>query len=114
VLRNGTIQAGQNFSVVKNGTGLYRVNIVSGVISGFALPVVTVFDNASRNRVTPLIQTVGFNFFDVTFLDSAGAAIDAQFNFVVLGAPLPSSASSASSLSEGPGAATKAQVLTTP
>jgi hypothetical protein len=117
VLRNGTVQAGQNFSVVRNGDGDYTINIVPGVVSGFALPVVTVFDNATRNRVTPLIQRVGGNLFDVTFLDSAGTAIDTQFNFVVLGAPAPAaatSASSKSSVSESSSAPTEAQVLVTP
>jgi hypothetical protein len=72
------------------------------------MPQVTAFDNATRNRVTPLIQLVGGNLFSVNFYDSAGSLVDTQFTFVVIGTP------PAAAAAEGPRAAPTPRVLTTP
>jgi hypothetical protein len=94
--RTGTILAGQGFTVERTGVGAYTITFEPGRISGFPMPNVTMIENITRNGVTPLIQGVGFSSqFLVSFFDTAGNPIDAQFSFTVLGAPGPAPAAAA-------------------
>ena len=68
--------------------GAYTITFEAGRISGFPVPTVEMVENITRNGVTPLIQGIGYSSqFLVSFFDTAGRPIDAQFSFTVLGAP---------------------------
>jgi len=111
--RTGTILAGQGFTVERTGVGAYTVTFEPGRISGFPMPNVTMIENITRNGVTPLIQGVGFSSqFLVSFFDTAGNPIDAQFSFTVLGAPGP--APSAAATAERRSSVTEPAPITAP
>jgi hypothetical protein len=94
--RTGSILSGQGFTVERTAVGAYTITFEPGRISGYPIPNVTVFDNTSRNQVTPLIQGISYSSqFLVSFFDAADNPIDVQFTFEALGAPVPASASAA-------------------
>ena len=93
--------------MTRTDVGAYTISFAPGRITGFPVPTVTLIENIERNGVTPSIQGVGFGTqFLVAFWDTAGNPIDSQFSFVVLGAPGPAAAASAtvsrSAVSETP------------
>jgi hypothetical protein len=82
VLGSGTVSSGNGFTVNKLGTGLYEVVFAPDIFTGFAIPVVSTFDNVP-NRI-PIISSIGGDRFVVVFRDVAGVDIDTQFSFIVL------------------------------
>jgi len=86
VARDGSILAGEGFTVVRLDTGQYRITLDPDLGDGFAIPVVTSFEGNAGNMV-PYIGTVGPAFFDVRFFERTTAAptlIDSQFTFIVM------------------------------
>lgn len=98
VSRAGGILAGQGYTVVKVGVGVYRIILDPPLGTGFAIPVVTPFEANAGDRVAYL-SVVGNGFFTVAFFDRTNPAptpLDSQFTFIVMDSDAgPAPASSA-------------------
>ena len=106
--RDGTILAGQGFTVSKPDVGIYTILFDPDPFNGFAIPVVTSFEGNSGNML-PFVQVVGGNFFVVRFYERTTAAptfIDAQFTFVVMDSDAGSAAAASTARSSASDATT--------
>ncbi|MFO7661346.1 MAG: hypothetical protein R6X18_02010 [Chloroflexota bacterium] len=98
ISREGTILAGQDFTVTKIGTGHYRIMFAPNPFSAFAIPVVTSFEG-NAGAMVPYINVVSNSFFDVKFFERTTPAptlIDSQFTFVVVDSALGTAAAASS------------------
>jgi hypothetical protein len=86
VARDGSILAGEGFTVTRLDVGEYRITLDPDLGDGFAIPVVTSFEGNAGNMV-PYIDLVGGAAFEVRFFERTTAAptgIDSQFTFIVM------------------------------
>ena len=88
VARDGAILAGEGFTVVRSGTGTYRIGLDPALGGGFPIPVVTSFESGAPT--IPYIELIvggGSAAFVVRFYERTTAAptlIDSQFTFIVM------------------------------